>query len=285
MKRLPLLSVFCVIAFLFTDTLLNAQPPGGRPGQGGLRQGGSGGPAGRGGERGPGMGGPNSQQTPPLLRIFDADADGELSSKEIDAAANALRGLDQNRDGKLTAEELRPAGPGGQRGDGQRDSGQRGIGPGAGGRAAGDQAAGGRAADGRAVGGGRGQQAQRGGRQSVGGPPRSMGNGRPDGGPPESGRPGGGGGGGRGGDPAQADAAFAKEIMSFDEDKDGLLSQAELPEHMHKAFAVADANRDGSLDPAELLVLASQFRRNQLNPADDTPVNAPSQGGRPNRSR
>lgn len=236
MKRLSLLTVFCALTLLLSDSLANAQPPGGRPGQAGGRQGG--GPGGRGGGRGQAMGGPGAQQQSPLLRIFDADGDGELSPKEISAAANVLRKLDQNRDGKLTAEELRPVGAGSQGPGGQTMQG--GDGP-------------------------------RGGRQAAGGGP--AGGGRPTGG--------GGGGGGRGGDPAKDDAAFAKDMMSFDENKDGSLSQAELPEHMHKAFAIADANKDGALNEAERLVLASQFRRNNLNPTSDAPVNAPTQGRRP----
>ncbi|TWU23503.1 EF hand [Novipirellula galeiformis] len=234
MKRLSLLIVFCALALLLNDSLANAQPPGARFGQGG-------GPGGR----GQGMGGPNSQgrgqQTPPLLRIFDADGDGELSAMEIDAATVALRKLDQNRDGKLTAEELRPSGAG--------------------------------------------QQPNRQG-QSRGGPRGAMqGGGRPGGGGPSGGGPSGGerpgGGGGRGGDPAQADAEFAEQLMAFDEDQDGSLDKSELPEHMQKAFAIADANKDGKLDRAERLVLASQFRRNQLNPTGDAPLNKPTQGRRP----
>ncbi|QDV84756.1 EF-hand domain-containing protein [Planctomycetes bacterium TBK1r] len=232
MKRLSLLTVFCALALLLSESLANAQPPGGRPGQGGGRQG-----AGPGGGRGPGMGGPNGQprgqQTPPLLRIFDADGDGELSPNEIDAASVALRKLDRNGDGKLTTEEFRPTGTAGSQG-------RQGSGRGA---------------------------------------PR----GAMQGGQPGPGRPGAGGrpagGGGRGGDPAQADTAFAEQIMAFDENKDGSLDKSELPEHMHQAFAIADANQDGSLDEAERLVLASQFRRNKLNPTGDAPVNSPSQAG------
>lgn len=46
----------------------------------------------------------------PLMTIFDTDNDGTLSATEIDKAADALRKLDRNEDGKVTAEELpRPA--------------------------------------------------------------------------------------------------------------------------------------------------------------------------------
>jgi Ca2+-binding EF-hand superfamily protein len=94
------------------------------------------------------------------------------------------------------------------------------------------------------------------------------------------------GGGGRGGDPAQADAAFADQVKSLDQNRDGKISIAELPEHMHNAFQIADADKNQSLDPEELLVLASQFRRNRLNPNADAKIkNAPVQSGstRPDR--
>ena len=42
---------------------------------------------------------------------FDTNHDGALSSDEIDAIPAALRKLDKNGDGKLTADELRPKGP------------------------------------------------------------------------------------------------------------------------------------------------------------------------------
>src|SRR4051794_40493325 len=70
----------------------------------------------------PGRGGPPGGGGPPLpvLAALDADGDGELSAKEIDNAAAALRTLDKNKDGKLTRDELLPAsreggagGPGG----------------------------------------------------------------------------------------------------------------------------------------------------------------------------
>lgn len=51
----------------------------------------------------------------PLLRALDTDKDGELSADEIKNASAALKALDKDGDGKLSAEELRPAfgGPGG----------------------------------------------------------------------------------------------------------------------------------------------------------------------------
>ena len=70
---------------------------------------------------GPPPGGPGN----PLLQLFDADRDGTLSAAEIDAAAARLKERDTNHDGKLTAEEIRPA----FRGDG-RGRGRGGPGPG-----------------------------------------------------------------------------------------------------------------------------------------------------------
>ena len=50
---------------------------------------------------------------PPVMKVLDADADGELSATEIANASAALKTLDKNGDGKLSAEELRPQPPGG----------------------------------------------------------------------------------------------------------------------------------------------------------------------------
>ncbi|MFO0954099.1 MAG: class I SAM-dependent methyltransferase [Isosphaeraceae bacterium] len=54
----------------------------------------------------PGPVGPSN----PLLQVFDSDRDGAISPAEIEAAAGKLRGLDADRDGKLTIDEL-PRGP------------------------------------------------------------------------------------------------------------------------------------------------------------------------------
>jgi len=60
----------------------------------------------RDGRRGPGNFRP--PMPPPLLKALDADGDGQISAKEIENAALALKSLDKNKDGKLTRDELRP---------------------------------------------------------------------------------------------------------------------------------------------------------------------------------
>ncbi len=47
---------------------------------------------------------------PPIAALFDADSNGVLSASEIEQAPSQLLKLDQNRDGRLTAEELCPGG-------------------------------------------------------------------------------------------------------------------------------------------------------------------------------
>jgi hypothetical protein len=44
----------------------------------------------------------------PLLVALDADRDGTLSTDEINGAVEALKKLDENNDGQITQEELRP---------------------------------------------------------------------------------------------------------------------------------------------------------------------------------
>lgn len=253
MRFSTLMSICCCLAFLIADSYLQAQPPG-RPGGRGQQQG-RGGGGGGGGQRGggrqgqgrPAQGGQAGQQSPPWIGFFDNDGDGEISADEIRNATASLLKLDRNSDGRLTGDELRPTGGFGA----QARPGVQG-GPGGGQQM-------------------RGQQGQRGGPGGGGQGSRNAGG--------SGGR--GPGGGGRGGDPAQADAAFAAQIMSLDANKDGLMTLAELPGHMNEAFEIADADKDGSLNETELLVLASQFRRNKLNPnADQEMKNAPTQQGR-----
>lgn len=78
---------------------------------------------------GGGPGGPGGGMRNPIVAALDANSDGELDATEINNATAALKKLDKNGDGKLTREELRPAGgPGGER-PGRRE-GQQGDRPG-----------------------------------------------------------------------------------------------------------------------------------------------------------
>ena len=52
----------------------------------------------------------------PVVTALDADRNGEISAAEIAGAAEALKKLDKNKDGKLAREEMRPTvRPGGRR--------------------------------------------------------------------------------------------------------------------------------------------------------------------------
>ncbi len=59
----------------------------------------------------------------PLMRALDLDHNGELSAEEIEKAAESLKKLDKNGDGKITPDELRPhfGPPGPGPGPGPRD--------------------------------------------------------------------------------------------------------------------------------------------------------------------
>ena len=103
MNRLLSISL-AFAAVVSLSWLATAQQPGGR-GQGGR---GPGGPEGQGGPP------PN-----PIAEAIDVDRNHELSSKEIAGASAALKRLDKNGDGKVTRDELRPAGGPGGRGPGQ----------------------------------------------------------------------------------------------------------------------------------------------------------------------
>ncbi len=48
---------------------------------------------------------------PPVIGVLDANHDGVIDEVEIAQAAESLKKLDKNGDGKLTIEELRPPRP------------------------------------------------------------------------------------------------------------------------------------------------------------------------------
>ncbi len=106
----------------------------GRRGGGGFGQAGQDGQAGE-GFRG-GAGGQGGGQVPgpsPIVAAIDENADGEISSSEIESAVESLKSLDKDGDGKLSESEIRPRGPG-RRSDTPEEPRPEGGGAGAGGR-------------------------------------------------------------------------------------------------------------------------------------------------------
>ncbi len=58
---------------------------------------------------------PRDRRPPPVLfGALDADKDGKISVAEIQSAADALAALDQNDDGEITRDELKPPHPEGE---------------------------------------------------------------------------------------------------------------------------------------------------------------------------
>jgi Ca2+-binding EF-hand superfamily protein len=55
----------------------------------------------------------------PISAALDKDSDGSISAEELTQAVESLRGLDANKDGKLTLEEIMPRFPGGGPGFGR----------------------------------------------------------------------------------------------------------------------------------------------------------------------
>jgi len=110
--------IFALVVFasISMSSIVMAQRPGGtgEGGQrGGARGGGEGGQRGsRGGGRGFGGGQRGGERAiSPLMTALDADKDGKLSAEEIKNAATALASLDKNKDGILEVAELAPARP------------------------------------------------------------------------------------------------------------------------------------------------------------------------------
>lgn len=93
MKNRPLKLALAVAGILASIVIARAQeaPPPAREGAGGQS----------GENRAP-------ARRNPLMTALDTNADGVLDEQEIAAASSALGKLDQNRDGKVTQDEVRP---------------------------------------------------------------------------------------------------------------------------------------------------------------------------------
>ena len=110
--------------------LMRSQFGGGRPEEGRPGRPGEGDRGGEGG-RGGGSGGFRPTMSP-VLSAIDKNRDGIITAEEMKNAAKALAALDKNKDGKLDREELRPQSgrggsgrPGGDRPDLRRPGGDR----------------------------------------------------------------------------------------------------------------------------------------------------------------
>lgn len=269
-----------LLGLLATDVM--AQGPserGSRPPREGGREGGYG----RGGGREGGYGRERGMRMPPspLMRVLDADKNGELSSDEIANAAKALKALDKNEDGKLSREELRPQFPHG------RQPGQRGgQGGGPGGRPGGGPPSGeqfvkhimgfDKDGDGKVT------------KEELPEPMQRMlqrGDTNEDGAIDREeaeklveqlerfrrDRPQGGPGG----------AGFVERMMNLDRDGDGKVTQDEMPDWMRaRVLERADTNGDGAIDQEEAEKMADQFERRRGGPPpgagrDDRPERPP----------
>lgn len=128
MKKQIIILALAIGASTSLITAQEGKPPAGGPPGGGQRP-----PGGEG--RPGGQGGPGGQRPPsPIIEALDANKDGVIDADELAKAAESLRKLDKNGDGKLTEDEFRPqrpggpgAGPGG-RGQGPGEPGGRGEG-------------------------------------------------------------------------------------------------------------------------------------------------------------
>jgi collagen type III alpha len=207
---------------------------------------------GRGRFRGPG-GPPN-----PLFAAIDTDSDGVISARELRKAAAAIKSLDADGDGSITLAEASPqrgpGGPGGEGGEGgsfidrmfqrsdangdgklTKDEVPERMAPMLDGADTNEDGAIDRAELEAAMANMRNRGGGPGGRGGFGGP--------------------GFGGPGGGGNPED----LLKQMLSFDKNRDGVLTPDEVPEQAMGMVRGADANGDGKLDPAELAKVAERM--------------------------
>lgn len=108
-------SIILALAISASSNLIIAQdappprPPGGDRPQGD-RPPGEGRPGGQGGQ--------GFRPVSPIIEALDINKDGTIDADELAKAAESLKKLDKNGDGKITEEEFRPQRPSGQGGPG-----------------------------------------------------------------------------------------------------------------------------------------------------------------------
>ena len=128
LNRSGVVLLLMALVLMLTEASVFAQRPGrGGEGQEGRGQRPRGGEQGEQGQRGQRGQGGRENQPSPLLRLFDVDRDGVVSTEEMNNAAAVLLKMDKDGDGSLSAEELRPQG--GRRGQGGQRGGQGQRGP------------------------------------------------------------------------------------------------------------------------------------------------------------
>ena len=125
MNRISTLAAVMLAAVLMAVATVSAEPGDGPPDRPRGER-----PDRERGPRGPEGGGRRGFRPPPnpFRTALDVDKDGEISAEELENAVTALKTMDENEDGKLTHEEVRPKrgdhAHGGPPGEGRRPEGR-----------------------------------------------------------------------------------------------------------------------------------------------------------------
>jgi Ca2+-binding EF-hand superfamily protein len=246
-----------------------ADREGGRGGRGERGDAGARGRGGRGGEGGFGGRGGRGGRPNPLFESLDADGDGMINARELRQAVRVIKELDEDGDGLISAEEFSPRGPGGPGGFGGRGGDPEGMID--------------RIMEGDANGDGQlteDEVDERMARMLTGADTDGDGAysraeiaqamqtmrenfGRGGGGPGGFGGGGGnfgGGGGGFGGGGGDADS-MTRQVLSADQNGDGMISNDEMNPQMARMLQGADTNGDGSLNAKEIRVYMETARQ------------------------